>query len=256
MITAWGDREYDPARGPAAVLFSGGVDSTLAALRLGRRHPKVHLLTCVARGLRGEHEAASHVERLSRFYAAPERFEHHVLPVDALVQALSAGGLNAARRHGLVALSQRELLGLAFHARALAWCLEHGVKLLADGATRFKRPVPLDDPELFVEPLRVLHASHGITYESPVFDDGGRSEAALWELRYSRHETVRGTADEQQVRSDWAVFQAMVDRLRGDGPEVRERARRFLDEKRAAIDGWVRAPADPEARLLFQPAGA
>jgi predicted subunit of tRNA(5-methylaminomethyl-2-thiouridylate) methyltransferase len=255
MITAFGDRDFDPGRGPATVLFSGGVDSTLAAIRVGRRHPKVHLLTGLAPGLSAPARAATHVQRLARFYADPGRFEHHVLPVDALARALSQGSLAAARRFGLVALSPREILALAFHARALAFCLERGVTVVADGTVRGKSAAPACDPELFVEPLRALYAAHGVRYETPVLDDGATSEATLWALRYSRHELVRGRPDDQQVQSDFGVLQAMVDALRGSGPEAREKARGFLADRLAAIDAWVRACASgADARLLFQPA--
>jgi hypothetical protein len=155
------------AREEAALLFSGGTDSTCAAALAAARHERVHLLTFRELATRRSPVPEGNAARLRARYGA-ERFPHRVIDVDPLVRRLAYGDYaRALRRHGLFLLATPGFSTLAWHARAIAYCLDRGIPRCLDGLTRELMHFP-GHMDWFVEAARGLYARFGIAYENPV----------------------------------------------------------------------------------------
>lgn len=188
----------DPIK--AALLYSGGSDSTLAAIRLLERHPRLTLLTMSHRGHVGSELIDQQVLRLGRYLGDPERLEHVHLPVDRLFRFLSYERyLGHLRRYRSFMLSVCGLCKLAIHWRALLYCREQGVARIADGAVRSMSAYPAQNERVMLGPMRDLYREHGIQYDNPVFDEDLEVPRALYELRYHRRVNIKGTAEDLQA---------------------------------------------------------
>lgn len=152
-----------------AILYSGGTDSTCVAALLAERSRHMHLLTFDRSGFHNIQNSAEGVQRLVERF--PEiRFEHKILKIDRIFNRLAFQDyLSRLRRFGLMMLQNCTFCALANHFRALHYCLEHGIRTVADGATRELRFLP-SHMEKPIEKLRALYAEYGIEYLTPVYD--------------------------------------------------------------------------------------
>jgi len=151
------------------ILYSGGTDSTCVAALLTERSRRLHLLTFYEAATRDSPLPAANVGRLrDRF--GEDRFPHSVLSVDALLRRLNCDRYACyLRRHGFFMLSNCGLSSLAWHVRAIVYCLDNGIRRAADGVTRELGHFPGHmDPVL--RELKGLYARFGIEYENPVRD--------------------------------------------------------------------------------------
>jgi hypothetical protein len=175
-----------------ALLYSGGLDSNVAAVKLLESFERVHLLTWdTGRGLvfvRWVHRSSARLQ--ARF---PGRFEHHVADIQPVFDAITTR-----RLHRLYARYRQRFvwcLGckVSMHLASLAFCKAHDITDAADGSA--------DDTPYYVEQMPValtwLHAwyeSHGVGFHTPLAGAGSREEkrAVLDELNIPRGRTLFG----------------------------------------------------------------
>lgn len=164
------------------MMYSGGVDTTLAAARLLEDDParRLHLLTfcngyCIRVG-----SSAVHVKELQALYGT-DRVVHEIIYVTEIFEALRRPLWDLVRRYRstlVVDLCCR----LSMESAAIIYALEQGLTQICDGTN-------IDQGRLFLERPRYLQvakdffAEHGINYFSPVY---GRMEG-----RYGRIERLR-----------------------------------------------------------------
>jgi len=154
--------------GGAAVLFSGGVDSTLVAAKVAGKFGRVHLVTCLTQCMAPPKDMGPRVRVLREKFPDTE-FIHVILSAEKLTKFLWDG------------LAFRELLTvgfyrtfpcspckLAIHARALAYCLEHNIKAVYDGANVMMSCYPSQHPD-GVKRLVAFYRRYGVTLESPIY---------------------------------------------------------------------------------------
>ena len=159
----------------AAVLYSGGSDSTLAAALAMEEFDKLHLLTFSRFGIFGIERAEVNVRKLEARFGA-DRIEHHVIDIDRLFEKVSYDRyFRTLRRHGMLVLSTCGLCKLAMHLRALLFCLDQGIDVLLDGANRAMDIYPAQMKPV-IERMQGMYDHFGIDYRTPVFDYDGPSE--------------------------------------------------------------------------------
>ena len=159
----------------AAVLYSGGSDSTLAAAQALEEFDKLHLLTFSRFGIFNIERAQVNVRKLAARYGA-DRFEHHQIDIDRLFQRVSYDRyLSTLRRHGFLVLSTCGLCKLAMHLRALLFCLDRDVNVIIDGANRAMDIYPAQMKRV-IERMQGMYGHFDIDYRTPVFDYDGPSE--------------------------------------------------------------------------------
>ncbi|HPQ69019.1 MAG TPA: hypothetical protein PKW95_07805 [bacterium] len=167
----------DPKR--TVLLFSGGVDSTLAAVRLAADFARVDLLT-YGNGYGHYHLARTRrrVAELSRMF--PGRFSHAIVSVRELFEELVVDRLadNYARYgSGFV-----WCLGckLAMHLHTVRYCRETGVRRVADGSSSATGEM-VEQMPLSLERVGAFYREFGIEYFQPVYEQS-RAES-IRELR-------------------------------------------------------------------------
>jgi len=161
--------EADAAQEAIAILFSGGTDSTCVAALMAERSRDLHLLTFTRHGFHEIEKSATAVRRLVEKFPDVQ-FQHKIIDVDRLFSHLAfKNSVQRVRRFGLRMVQNCTFCALAHHFRALGYCLEHGIRTVADGATRELRFLP-SHMEKPIEKLRALYAEYGIEYLTPVYD--------------------------------------------------------------------------------------
>ena len=151
-----------------SLMFSGGVDSTTAALALARRFETVHLLT-YGNGY-GHYKldrTRRRVRELRRF--ADARLVHSVTSTRELFELLLVDDVKAEfRRYGSGFVW---CLGckLAMHTASVLHSLEHGVGVVADGSSRSTGEMVEQSP-LSLYLFREFYGSFGIEFTTPVYD--------------------------------------------------------------------------------------
>ncbi|MDP6627233.1 MAG: hypothetical protein QGG50_04970 [Methanopyri archaeon] len=164
---------------PCAVLYSGGSDSTLAAVLMSRRFRPVHLLTYDRQtvrkgvltfpGLRDISKSSINAKQLEEAFGKG-RFIHHMSDYTSLFRRIAVDDVDADRRRFGSRLFLLICMGckLGMHAQAIADCLELGVRRVADGASQEEAFYPAQTRGV-MDRLRGLYKEHGITYENPVY---------------------------------------------------------------------------------------
>ena len=152
------------------LLFSGGVDSTLAALLLAEQFDRVHLLT-YNRGVRFGHlrlgKARTRARELKQKLGA-DQFDFDLLPIGPIFHRFVTATLVADYRqyHTYTCCVGCKL---AMHARTVLYNLRRGIRYVADGSAA--------DQDYHAEQLggvlglvRDLYQRYGITHQNPGYD--------------------------------------------------------------------------------------
>jgi len=193
-------------RNEVAVLFSGGIDSLLAAVELQASCNRVHLVTFNKGYLEfGVKNNLVNVEILKRLYGE-ERITHEVIDLRQLTKSVYKGLMNDLRMYNIETCW---CVGcrLAINSGGLLYALERGLKGYADGSNREQVPSDANlagTAENFpsvVERLKMFAREHGVEFMTPAYDLGSREErrARLTELGFEidylsldRSKSIRG----------------------------------------------------------------
>jgi hypothetical protein len=157
---------HDPA--PISLMFSGGVDSTAAAMVLAERHERVHLLTFAnGFGHYGFHRTARRVVELQARYGA--RIVSHFQGIRPLVEALSVSTLMEDYRafgSGFV-----WCLGckLAMHVASASYDRAHGIAQHTDGSSGDTSEM-VEQMLISLSLIHHFYEDHGIAFVSTGYD--------------------------------------------------------------------------------------
>jgi len=194
----------------AVVLFSGGTDSSLTAIKIGERFERVILLTLIRRGLKHQDFVVEKKEKLCRFFGDGEKYRNELIRTDKLFRfLLYERYFYNLRRHGMVCLAHCGVCKLSFYWRALLYCLEHGITTLADGAVNLANVYPEQNEVMMLSRIRRLYSSFNIHYETPLFDEGERVQDQLYDLRFFHTKNVKGTRADRQIICEQQILYAM-----------------------------------------------
>lgn len=157
-----------------ALMYSGGVDSTAAAVKLLETFERVHLLTWhTGHGVVNRGGAAPGARVLMG------RYPHRVLHAqgstrelfDSLLHDLLVEQLRRWRSRFVWCLSCK----LSMHAATLRYCLDHGLSHAADGSSPLT-PYFVEQSAPALEWFRDFYARHGVTFHTPVATFVSREE--------------------------------------------------------------------------------
>lgn len=257
-------REPEKAKG-AALLYSGGCDSSLAACLLARSFPKVHLNTFDRFGFLATTFPKIHFERMRARFPATE-FIHRLTSADGFFKEIeSYRYYRSIKEHGLMVLNVCGHCKVALHWRNLLFCLEHGIRYASDGAVTGNEQFAEQNPRILMPELKAFYARFGITLIHPVYQTGLSTEEALYELGITEQRRTKMTKKDMQVVCTQHVLFANFMRVylsRHGFEEYEQRARTYLKEKIAhAVRLTEEYLNDPKAdttvaRLLKKSGGA
>ena len=234
-----------------ALMFSGGIDSTVAAAKLAETHERVHLLTW--RNGHG-HWGFSRVRRRAEEVASrypPGRVVHQLADIRDLFRELAIATMVADAReyggHFVWCLGCK----LAMHAASLRYCLQNGLSTMADGSAA-------DTDEMVEQSLIALsltyqmYADHGVEFTAPVYEMT-RDEKRAWlkERGYNlgiqigdRHLGVQPTCHAGELAYlSYVLFNKAV-----NNPE--HGVAGYIESRRPFIDEWVTRPAPEKSATV------
>ncbi len=175
-----------------AVMFSGGIDSLLAAVVLQAKFDKVHLVTFDKGYLEfGVKNNLPNVERLKQTFGE-ERINHVVVNIKNLVKRISVKKIRKDRK--LYNLETRWCVGcrLGMNTGGLLYALEHGLVGYADGSNREQVPSPenlagtAENYPSIVNRLKKFAMEYTVHFITPTYEFGSRENrrAKLRELGF------------------------------------------------------------------------
>jgi len=154
-----------------AVLYSGGTDSTCAAVLMLKEFDVIHLLTFQRFGIFHVENAFANVEKIKDRFPG-KKIIHKVINIDKLFKEISYSGYAYYfKKYGFFMLTTCGLCKLTMHIRALIYCRENNIPHVCDGANKMAGGgnFPLQMLEV-ISQLRQVYARYKITYLTPVFD--------------------------------------------------------------------------------------
>ncbi|MCO4768427.1 MAG: 7-cyano-7-deazaguanine synthase [Deltaproteobacteria bacterium] len=166
----------------AAVLFSGGTDSTLAAAQMLDECDKVTLLTFDPGYLLFLDNTKVHAEALQERFGA-DRVEHRIIDIRHFIKDILGVDVGADLREYGFNMSSLVCLGcrLSMHAFAIYWCLQNEVPYLADGSIRAQSTIPEQMESVIRRNRRFYSQEYGIRHFSPIYEES-ESDQRLDEL--------------------------------------------------------------------------
>jgi hypothetical protein len=186
-----------PRKAQAAVLFSGGTDSTLAAAQILDEVDRITLLTFDPGYIFFIENTRVHARKLAQVFGA-DRVEHRIIDIRPTVKAILGSDVKADVAEYGFNLTTLVCLGcrLSMHAFAVAWCLEHGVPYLVDGSIRAQSTVPEQMESVIRRNRRFYSQIYGIHHFSPIYEES-ESDRRLEEL---------GIADKRRLKRQFILF--------------------------------------------------
>lgn len=163
------------------MLFSGGLDSTLAAAQLLEAGaPRVHLLTfCNGFCVKVENSRV-HVDELQSMYGA-DRVLHQITYVTDIFEELRRPLMNLIREYESTLVFDL-CCRLSFETAALIYCVNNGVERVACGTNMDQGRLFLERPE-YLEVVTDYFAEYGIEYFTPVYARMGGRQGRIDKLQ-------------------------------------------------------------------------
>ncbi|MDP3543813.1 MAG: hypothetical protein Q8T11_15200 [Elusimicrobiota bacterium] len=215
-----------------AHMFSGGVDSTLAASLLSDEFEEVHLLTFTRPGFFAAGKALSRLDRLRDRHPST-KITHRFLDVEPFYNEL-AGGWSDLRRHGVLSLAPCGVCKVSMHWRMLLYCLEHGLTGASDGAAHGAEEYAEQNPRILMGDLAAFYRAFGVEKLSLSFRPGEDNEEVLYRRGIAESPSIKRTPEDEQVLCAQQALFAMTMRayLSRRGFEDYEKEQRtYLAEK-------------------------
>ncbi len=181
----------------AAVLFSGGTDSTLAAAQMLEEFDKVTLLTFDPGYLFFLKNTRVHARKLQEKYGK-ERVTHEIIDIRHFIKDILGRDVAGDLREYSFNMASLVCLGcrLSMHAYAIYWCLKNEVPYIADGSIRAQSTIPEQMESVIRRNRRFYSQSYGIHHFSPIYEES-ESDIRLSEL---------GIADKKKLKKQFILF--------------------------------------------------
>lgn len=182
---------------PAAIMFSGGTDSTLAAALMLEEGRDVHLLTFNPGFVMFLENSKYNAERLIEVYGA-DRVRHEIVmnrtpTKEVLWETIGHDAIKYGfNMNALLCLGCR----MAMHAGAAAYCLQHGIPYLVDGSIQDQNTIPEQFHSTLTRHRDFYRDTFGIYHRSPIYDES-RSDNRL---------AAMGFEDQRGLKKQFILF--------------------------------------------------
>lgn len=163
-----------------AVLFSGGPDSTLAALYALQKANRVHLITYHHRLMShdklisGKPKSSAVVQELTKNYGRSRIVVFNQDIWELFKKIYFHNIFIFLQNYGSYCIPW--ICGackLAMHIKTIEYNLEHNIKITYDGANKESATVFPAQSTSYIETMQRLYKSFGMIYETPVYDMEG-----------------------------------------------------------------------------------
>jgi len=191
-------------------LYSGGSDSTLAALMAANLADTVYLVTYERFGLFASKRSTNNLLRLRKRFPNTQ-FIHMIVNFEKEYRRIAYSSFWSDRlKFGFIPLSVCGLCKLGMHWKTITLCRNHDVHVVYDGATKATEIFPAQNYTIMIEGLKRLYREHDIAYETPVYNLDTQKE--LFKEKLIPSDRIKGTAkDIQPLCSQQLLFVRFVD---------------------------------------------
>ena len=154
-----------------AVQYSGGADSTVAAILAALRFERVHLLTFYHPFIRAKEKSEVNADKLARIFGSEAVIHRYVDARQALDAIMFGNYLGDVRRYRTFPVGWPCLAcKLSFDTQTIRYACDNDVKLVVDGAD-LRVPFQLSQGhEGMLELRRQFYLEYGIDFTHPVAD--------------------------------------------------------------------------------------
>lgn len=161
-----------------AVLFSGGTDSTLAAVLQLEKFQKISLITFDRFGIAKVENSRVNAQKLIDKYGS-DRVDHSIVNFDKVFKEVSYENyFKNFLKHGFMNLSTCGLCKLSMHIEAIRSCQIKGITHVSDGANQDMKMFPAQMKPV-IGRIKDLYEEYGIKYTNPVFEYNAPQEGSL-----------------------------------------------------------------------------
>ncbi|MFH0822095.1 MAG: hypothetical protein V2B18_05040, partial [Pseudomonadota bacterium] len=152
----------------AAVLFSGGVDSSFAAVTIAPEFRKVVLLTYLVPGMTSVDNSRRNAATLAKMF--PGSVSHEIHDLRGFVNEVRGGIIDCVKNNYKYGFFYSWCLGckLSMHLHTIEYCLRNDIQDVFDGNNIYDRHA-LEQHEEVIERLRSLYEKEGMRYSSPFY---------------------------------------------------------------------------------------
>jgi hypothetical protein len=181
-----------PIKNEVAVMFSGGIDSLLAAVLLQKEFDKVHLITFDKGYLEfGVKNNLINVERLQATYGK-DKITHQVIDHKAIIKRIAMGSFFKERDKYNAETRMCVGCRLSMNTGGLLFALENDLVGYADGSNREQIPGPAnltgtaENYPSIVNGGKKFAQDYGVHFMTPTYEFGSREDrrAKLKDLGY------------------------------------------------------------------------
>lgn len=155
-------------------MFSGGLDSTVAAISLSGKYGKVHLLTyCNGHGHYHLQKSRARAEELKRKLG--DRFIHRLISIEDMFSRLLLDTLLEDYRKYRSAFIWCMGCKLTMHARSIIYNLENGIRLMCDGSSQDTNEM-VEQGIMSISMVKMFYKKYGIDYTVPVYEQSRKEK--------------------------------------------------------------------------------
>jgi hypothetical protein len=172
----------DSIKNEVAVMFSGGIDSLLAAVLLLQTYDKVHLITFDKGYLEfGVKNNIRNVERLKTQFGA-DRIHHEIIDLKNVVKRIGAKKIRGDRKKYNLEIRWCVRCRLGMNTGGLIYALEHNLVGYADGSNREQIPSDAnltgtaENYPSIISRSKTFAAEYAVHFLTPTYEFGGREE--------------------------------------------------------------------------------
>jgi predicted subunit of tRNA(5-methylaminomethyl-2-thiouridylate) methyltransferase len=228
------------------LLFSGGVDSTMAACDLAQVFGQVHLVS-YSNGYGHYHidRTAIRAKELDRHF--PGKFTHSVISIREIFERLVLDPLFEDYKHYQSGFIWCMGCKLAMHMRTIIYNTEHNIHRAADGSS-FDTSEMVEQMPVSVAKIKGFYCEYGVNYENPVYKrKRADSIAAIKEMGFKMGIQIGDRFLGVQPKCKPGELYYMPLLLRGTDPDHQpDIVARYIDAKidlaRTFIDDWFGKP--------------
>ncbi len=178
--------ENPDSDGPITLLFSGGVDSTMAACRLAEEHEQVHLLSFEnGYGHYKMNRTTRRAEEVKCRY--PGKVTHSIISIQDLFEQMVVNTLEEDYKKYGSGFIWCMGCKLAMHTRAIIYNVEHEIYRIADGSS-FATAEMVEQMPLSVAKIRSFYCEYGFAFSNPVYTD--KREDSIKALKRMGHKSA------------------------------------------------------------------
>lgn len=148
-------------------MFSGGLDSTAAALNLAQEYRKVHLLTYYnGYGHLYIKNSARRAEELSKM--VKDKFTHNIISIEELFKKMVIDKLTEDYKEYKSGFIWCLGCKMCMHTRSIIYNLDNNIGLMADGSSEDSDEM-VEQTALSISLIAMLYEAYKISYFVPVY---------------------------------------------------------------------------------------